>query len=426
MPKAKVIATELENPSISMVSLVKRGSNRTPFRIVKDENGEPVKPSTLMDRLSGVLKGGTTEPGSVLAVVVRKSAEDKYKEQIDALGFEKPLRKADGDQVMYMAEGTNLNVEGSFIALNEDIAIATDRVFKMFESFPMSLDFEENMRGSTFFPGVNWAMEALMDTFWSAMMDAATPAEARGTVETALNAFSAHILEMVGALPQEVFKMEHATLSGGALGGVSKADHEDGDMKNGQMKEAVPGDLDGLEEAPKGAPRQDTSVSKEEAANAGASNQPAEGEPAATTAGGKDPEGKTPVAKEGDGNPGDGGKPEGEPACVEGTDDDLRALVAKMATGMTNMAEAVSKMDERLQKTEEGVQEASTVAKTAQEASGRVVNLQSAGGDLDMALSSLGGTGKSTVQKSGEGVRKSEEDIWDGTMTAFDGLGGSR
>jgi hypothetical protein len=43
-----------------------------------------------------------------------------------------------------------------------------------------------------------------------------------------------------------------------------------------------------------------------------------------------------------------------------------------------------------------------------------------------MALSSLGGTGKSTVQKSGEGVRKSEEDIWDGTMTAFDGLGGSR
>lgn len=423
MPKAKVIAHELEGPSISMVSLVKRGANRTPFQIVKDENGNPVTPETLMGKLSNILKG-PQGAANVLAVVVRKGAEEKYKDHILALGFEKAVRKEDKNQVTYIAEGADLDIDGSFVALNEDIAIATDRVFKMFESFPMSTDFEENMRGSTFFPGVNWATEALMDTFWSTMMDARTPTEARSTIEAALDAFSAHILEMVSALPQAVFKMEYASLSDESSAGVSKTDHEGGDMKT-NLKEAVAGDLDGLD-ADTGSAR-GTAVSKEEVANAAAASKETEvkqddTEQETQAASGDD----KPVEKEGEAKD-DAAAAEEDTATAstDGTEDDLKALVTKMAGGLTAIVTTLGTLEERLAKMETDLKETQSVAKSAQESSGRVVNLQSAGADLDMALSSLGGSGK-VAKSGGNTVQKSEKDVWEGTMTALDGLGRSR
>lgn len=57
--KVKATAKELKNADVRFISLVKRGANRIPFRILKTDKGE----NQMIDlaSLSPVLKGDKTE-----------------------------------------------------------------------------------------------------------------------------------------------------------------------------------------------------------------------------------------------------------------------------------------------------------------------------------------------------------------------------
>lgn len=254
--KVEVEASEIRGGKIEKISLVTNGAIRAPFRILKTEEIKE-RPAKLSDKLAKVFGGTDDEKSKVVALFVRKSVARDWLPLIKKHGFtvSKDSAELNGDIVILKQEGFDPEVEGSIIALNENVAIQLDSVKKFFDSFPMSESFDENVKAAAFFPGLHNAMEALAETVWNVLNGSDSPEEASDDVTKQLKAFSSHVNNLVSELPNTVFKMEHEALTKEFEGSTFSStdskitvtkDEETAMSKTAVIKEAMAGDLDGL------------------------------------------------------------------------------------------------------------------------------------------------------------------------------------
>lgn len=268
MVKVTVEANELKNGKIEKISLVRNGAIRQPFKILKTEE-IPQEHESVGAKLKKFF-GSEEDEARVAALFVRKSAAQRWIPIIKAQGFraEKDHAEVDGDMVILKQESYDPEVEGSLVALTPDVAIMLNQVVKGFDPYSTSASFDENVKASAFYPGMYHAMESLADTVWNVLNDSDDPEEAAASVAKQVKAFGTYVNDLVKQLPGSVFKMEHEGLTSSfASSNVSDSNannvttDEDENMSTTVLKEAAPGDLDGLLDD---APAADAALAKAE------------------------------------------------------------------------------------------------------------------------------------------------------------------
>lgn len=258
MVKVTVEANELKNGKIEKISLVRNGAIRQPFKILKTEEIEEHH-DTMGDKLKKFFGNNVDDEAQIAALFVRKSAAQKWVPIIKANGFraEKNHAEVEGDMVVLKQECYDPEVEGSLIALTPDVAISLNKVVKGFDPYSTSSSFDDNVKSSAFYPGMYHAMESLAETVWNVLNEANDSEEAAAGVAKQVKAFGSYVNSLVSELPTSVFKMEGQSLTNEFEGTTVSTSNtltvtkDAEDMSTTVLKEAAPGDLDGLlDEAP--------------------------------------------------------------------------------------------------------------------------------------------------------------------------------
>ena len=214
MPTLRFTATKMSEAKVSHISLVERGANRIPFKVVKEE-------SDTMSKFSGLDLGGlfarkaekTPEVPQVIGIITMKgeSLETVQKAAAEA-GFavDASVEMEDGT-VVFKQEGFSDEAlaDGVVVRLSESVALVT----KGFSPYNMDITadgvtFADQCAASGFYPAINSIMTTLSDAVRSVVYNAKTPAEAKSGVTKLFAEASAYTASFVGGLPVKAFKME--------------------------------------------------------------------------------------------------------------------------------------------------------------------------------------------------------------------------
>lgn len=210
MPKLKVNSNELQGTDVQFVSLVKRGANRIPFRIVKEDT-EPMLDLGSIGRK--FFQKAEPTPG-VLAVMVNKDAAnlDAIKEQLKAAGLsvEKSEEK---DGIIFFKQEGQAEFDTGVVKVNDDIGMVVSGVKKAFCGWDFdSTSFGEVHKVSSFYPSMRHGADIFSDTVSNIMQKADTPAEAADMIGNAVDEFKTYITALAKGLPERAFKSEVALL----------------------------------------------------------------------------------------------------------------------------------------------------------------------------------------------------------------------
>jgi len=370
--KVKVVANELLDTDIEMVSLVRHGANRAPFKILKSDDETPV--SKLGDKLQSFFSLSKGEV-AITAYFIRKDAAEALLPILKSEGIDVSCaREAEG--VVVVPISADAEARG-FVQLGDALAVAISHPLKEFSDESVVKAYADGVGMAGFAPSVNLAVGGLADSVWTLL----NSGEAEGTreervakVDAMLASFRKYITSLAKMLPEQVFKIEAAARA---------ATTEDTDMRKGKLEEAVSGDLAGL-------------TKSEEVVEAAAPPAP---EPAVEAA---------PVAK----------AEEAAPVAAEAptTDAALAAILAKL-DAINTVVETLTKtvdaqkaetaeLRERLSAADEQIEKSAETR--------RRTTIVDRGGDMDLALSTLGGNDHPRTRKP---VVKSDEELWGGLFS---------
>lgn len=206
---------KLSKLDVKYVSLVDRGANRIPFRIIKQEQDMSID----LARLGFRTKKADAQPpakgeaqakpeATLTAVVLAKNDESLIADARTALaeqGIDLPDTKVfeDGTVALYKGEYE----DGAIVRVDENVAV----VLKAFEPWGGSSTdstFAELVASRGFYDNVRTAMNIASDSLYDSMYDAKSPAEAGTAVKKLMDDLSAYVVSLAKSLPVSVFKVE--------------------------------------------------------------------------------------------------------------------------------------------------------------------------------------------------------------------------
>ena len=217
--KRKVKANEMFDGEGQFISMVERGANGVPFRIMKSEDGMNI---VKMLKLEGLFETDIPKTPEVLAVVTPLGIDvEKAVELLKKAGLDFSTVTEVDDGFIFSAEGTELTNEGNTtVKLSDTAAVIVANVSKEFAPFTGSTDFSENLASLGFFPGVHLAQDVFTDTLFSAMFKADSKTDAATLVGQLSTDFGSSINALVNELPESVFKLETVLKDASAINGL--------------------------------------------------------------------------------------------------------------------------------------------------------------------------------------------------------------
>lgn len=190
---------KLKPKLVTHVSLVERGANGSPIKILKEQQPMQIN-------LNAIRK--TTDPApTAKAILVEKDSIDKYRDILKAAGFDidnPPNGREDhGGTVVFKFETFN-EADISPVRMADDLAFVVDKSFSPWNG-PMQ--FSEQIKAEGFYPSLYIASEVLVESIMDAARreDMATPTDLRREVGEIVKQFSEYATGLAGALPREAF-----------------------------------------------------------------------------------------------------------------------------------------------------------------------------------------------------------------------------
>lgn len=214
MPVIKTTLRQLSEASVDYVSLVKRGANRIPFRVIKTEGEQPMLDLSNPLNLFRGKKAEAQEP-EVVAVAVMAS-DDATLAQVqktladNGMAFKNTFKNEDGSITLTDAEDpTSLGADDNhLVRLSDNMCV----VMKGFSAYATNLTenatFGEQVAAKGFYSNVYTANEVLSDTMRDALYSASSPSDAASEISKLLSAHNAYVLSLVKGLPVKAFKAE--------------------------------------------------------------------------------------------------------------------------------------------------------------------------------------------------------------------------
>lgn len=246
--KIQVKANELLDTEIELVSLVKHGAIRAPFKIVKNEDLPSPKSESLTKKIANAF---SKDPDiSVAAVLVKTDLVEGTKQALLDSGFSLSNPTLEGGITLFKQEGYT-DTLGSCIAVTDNVGVMLSEVVKEFTPFPSTGDFSENVAAASFFPSLHGAFDSLSETIWNVLnANGMSTEEAQNSVSKNVDAFAGHVKSLVAMLPSSVFKMEACLTKANKGSTLTLKDDSIANLDKGEnmkiKQEAVSGDLGGL------------------------------------------------------------------------------------------------------------------------------------------------------------------------------------
>jgi hypothetical protein len=194
----KVSANALTDVRVNRVSLVRRGANRIPFRLLKGD--------TDMLDLSRLFKSDL-EASRVTAVVVRKGAEEAAKARLEAAGLS-VANAEEGDESTIFHQGKNPEAGDIIVKMDEDVGVVV-HVAKGFKPYEFQSEgFKQSMKVEGFYPSVTTAFDTLRSVMHKALEKSANPEDAVGNVAAAIDDFKGYVGKLTSSLPKSAFQLD--------------------------------------------------------------------------------------------------------------------------------------------------------------------------------------------------------------------------
>ncbi len=206
MTRKKVViqARELSEMDVNIISLVKRGANRIPFRIVKSDGESTMNISNLF-----VWKQ-EPQPAAVVACVLAKTANhDAYTKALEKGGFDVDhVTEGEDGTVTLMFTKSDEMTDAVALKVSDDAALIVVGVEKGLLAFPDSNSFIENITKAGFAPSYHIANEILNETVGNIIFSEGDAEETKGQVQKAIEDFGGYIDAILSTIPVQAFKAE--------------------------------------------------------------------------------------------------------------------------------------------------------------------------------------------------------------------------
>lgn len=201
--KIRMQANELKKVDIEFLSLVSRGANRSPFKVVKAEDAPQA------GGVVGAVKNffHMSEPApQIVAVFVEKSALESAIPNLAAAGFKvDDFEAIDEGSVLFKQEGFADCKSVVMVKSEPRVGLAVANVAKYADVFSGNLSFDTSVAESGFYPGLNSAIGALQSKL-GALVSEGGDVVTKSQME--MKSFSDYVTQMLKALPETVWKFE--------------------------------------------------------------------------------------------------------------------------------------------------------------------------------------------------------------------------
>lgn len=354
----RVRGHELKEVAVTRVSLVDRGANRSPFKIMKrDAQGDK------MGILNKLFKGTTAVAApAVIAIATAKSADQEaLKARLTAAGFSVEKVAETDDSVVYLQPGAPEDVttlEGTVLKYDENTVAILANVKKDFCPWQMdNATFGDLVQVEGVYPTVSTAMDVLTGAIFSAINKAASPDDAANAISTAFDDAKSFMQGAARSLPVAAFKLDQFVAKG-----VKSTDDEDAEEETVATDDKTA--AKDKKTKSEGGPI-DTAVHKGDVVDED------KGGKEKTAAKAEDEKSKTAAKGEGDGK--DKTAKADEPSKDTQKGDDLATIVAKaLEAPLKEITAAVTKSVEAINAIEETVQDLSTRVEKNEQASATI------------------------------------------------------
>lgn len=216
MATIKLNTTKMLNSDANFISLVERGANRIPFKIIKQESSmskhfNALDLSSIFTQKSEAAK---VEPKVIGVAAMKDEDLPSLVEQLNEAGFNTAnmLELEDGSVVFKQDESDDLEGDDvAVIRLNDHLALIT----KGFSPYCCDMgtgegkmSFIETVQAKGFYPGFRTVVEAMQDGVDSLLRNSVDPSTAATEVAKLFDEAKMYALTMVKALPSKAFKAE--------------------------------------------------------------------------------------------------------------------------------------------------------------------------------------------------------------------------
>jgi len=205
MTRKKVViqARELSEMDVNIISLVKRGANRIPFRIVKSD-GDPT-----MNLSNIFLK--KPAPALVAVVLAKTADQEAYTKALADGGFEVDhVLTGEGDDktISLMFTKSDEVTDAVAFKVSDDAALVISGVEKGLLAFPDSISFIENITKAGFAPSYRIANDILTETVGNIIFSEGDAEATKTAVQKAIEDFGGYIEAILSTIPVQAFKAE--------------------------------------------------------------------------------------------------------------------------------------------------------------------------------------------------------------------------
>jgi len=207
MPKVRIKANELVETDVNFVSLVKRGANRIPFRITKEDN----EMLDLYKLGRSLFKKADPKPEIVAAILQKGANLEQVATIFKEAGLDpKDFVQSEKDGIVTVAKTDADKAEDTVVlTVSDDVALVVANVKKAFEGYAgTATDFGVVMATEGVYPSLCVANEALHKTIGNILFKASSPDEASAEVAKAIDAFKGYVTGVLGSVPVQAFKVD--------------------------------------------------------------------------------------------------------------------------------------------------------------------------------------------------------------------------
>ena len=211
MPRLHIEANELQGTDVSFVSLVKRGANRLPFRIVKEDKADMLNLAALQQVFVK-----TDDTPKVVAAVVRKGADlEAAKLRLDQAGLSLDDMAEEGELIVFKQPGhLAAGSHDALIKLADDIGLVVSGLAKAFNGMNVEdTSFAKVFATEAFYPSMRLANEMLGVAVGNIMQKAENASDAAALIAKAVDDFKQYVTTLATAIPSHAFKADQAPAS---------------------------------------------------------------------------------------------------------------------------------------------------------------------------------------------------------------------
>lgn len=266
MPSVKMTATKMSDAHVSFISLVERGANRIPFKIMKQENQAMAGAFKGLDlgALFATRKAETPAVEVVGVVTMKGEGYDSVVGQIAEAGFVTDTTVDMGDGSVILKQAGDPEGDGEVIRMGDSALLIT----KGFRPYSMEVEadgvsFADMVKAQGFYPGVSTALDVARTIILSTAGKADDPVAASKAIGKVMDEFKTYIQSLVAGLPAKAFKLETVFPEEAIKDEAESAGEAQAETSVGEGTQAVKGGGAESEEAPETTSETHTETSAE-------------------------------------------------------------------------------------------------------------------------------------------------------------------